>query len=1093
MDKFCKDCGAQLNPGAKFCRYCGVAIHLPQSMIHTQPQVIAYPLAPQIKERKTPQTKLLLTAIAVILVIALGVAILTGWFGTLFRDAAVSIDSFNGQPYGNRAVTISGKGFGYYDSENSRATIDGIDTPIIGWSDKEITLLVPHDIVAGKKEVRLVNPPIFNKKIVKHVFLEHTKKELARVTLSPEKDNIIEGEGFALIVPQGSVVQKQEITIFQYDTPSLDDSPYWTVAQEYEITGADGGHMFFERPVYFGVNAADAEEAAHSAFQIFDELAGVWVSAETLYSEEEARVYLATTHFSSFRRFVSDMRTGFGRLSQKTIDEAAKKIDFVADKLGEGKNKIVELTQNLYVNIKDATTEEFVGVSDINEYFIVYYRVSDAKNDTALHDKACLMAAAFSTAYKEYRDLFGEYGVPPVTKKALVTPKSDGAPVPLGSIDMSRYQLEDIHNPIKVYIDPRYNKVGAQAKSATTGNIIMPSEYPEDDMASTCAHELFHAVQYHQLGFKQLYMSTTGLKDIVDNRYTGNSTELYRFFANNAWFLEATAEYAGRFIGTGVGVGEPIHPSIEANKAYYVSNGSHDYGVSSFLDYILSTRQTGVDERGDAFKDMWNTVKANYSMASDINTAFDNYVRDKLSKSANMVYIDFWQEAFTRDFMPEVTVIAGGLFDTRAMPREKVSASMDIQENGAGIFRYSLTPAYLPKNDTALTRSFWLEASPASVQGNVYLLDGLEMSNRVSWEPIEGFVNSKVDGAKDVLIAYTAGESLGLVAVFQNTEDSVATVKATLSLTALKWDNQKDIEKKVGNSTLKSSDKLKFTPTLPKQKLGDPPFTALVTLNDNFDYQTEIDLVENGKSFEVGAPMKDLSPDKVTVNIKIFRDGELVHEYQSVDHKADAKVEITGPKTVNYELVESGKQTEHSFSATAFPSGDYDFEWNFGDGSPMKRTSGGSDSELFHSYEGTGEYTAKVTLYDKNGKALSSDSVKIVFEEKVTESSTAGSGMDYAGTYYYWYSSENYIGYNDVVIIEEIGDDAISATFMFEGEIGGSYSLTVKKGTPWDTVYTSDGEEYAKLSTENGNRVFVILGSMGNNSLTYMRIPKDQP
>ena len=816
MNKFCKNCGAQLNPGAKFCGSCGSEAHLPQNT--AQPYSPVSPSWRADKKRKTSPKKFLISAIAAILVIALGVTLLPGLLDSLFRGMAVRIDDIGGQPYANRAVTISGEGFGYYDSEKSLASIDGKDTPIIGWSEGEITLLVPEGISAGKKEIRLANPPIFNKKTVEHEFLGHTKTELAKVMLSPEKDNIIEGEGFVFIAPEGSMTQAQEIIIYKYQAPSLDDSPYWTVAEEYEITGPDGGHVFFEGPVYFGVDTTDAEEAVHSSFQIFDELSGLWVSAETWYSEDEARVYLATTHFSGFRRFVSDMRTGFGRLAQKTVDEAGKKFDYVTDKLGKAKDGVVELSQNLWVNVKDATTEEFMGVSDINEHFIVYYRVSDAKNDPSLHDKACLMAAAFSTAYTEYKDLFGEDGVPPVTKKSLLSGYPGGSPV-----------TADIPNPIRVYIDPRYNKTGAQAKSATTGNIIMPSEYPEDDLALTCAHELFHAVQYHQLGIKQLYMSTTGLKDLVDNRFTGNSTEVYRFFANNSWFMEATAEYAGRFIGTNVGLGSPIHPSIEANRAYYTSNGSHEYGMSSFLDYLLATRQPGVDERGAAFKEMWNTITGNYSMVSSINVEFDKYVQDKLNKSADMAYLDFWREAFTRDFMPEVTVIAGGLLDTRTMPREKVSASMDIKENGVGIFRYSLTPAYMWKDETALTRSFWFEVSPATVRGDVYRLDGLEMSDRVSFEPHEGTVNAADENLKDALVPYAAGESLGLVAVFKNTVSGDTTVKATLSSTALKWDNQKNIEKKVGNTTLRSSDKLKFTPTLPGQKSGEQPFTALVT------------------------------------------------------------------------------------------------------------------------------------------------------------------------------------------------------------------------------------------------------------------------
>lgn len=481
MSEFCKNCGAQLNFGAKFCGSCGTGTQEAEASPEKTVGSVPVDRVPKGTKSRLSPKKFLLSAVAAVLVLAFGVTLLPGLFDSLSRGTAVRIDDIGGQPYANRAVTVHGEGFGYYDSEKSRASIDGKDTPIIGWSENEITLLVPEGVSAGKKEIRLANPPLFNKKTVKHEFLEHTKTELAKVMLSPDKENIIEGEGFVFIAPEGSTMQAQEITIYKYQAPSLDDSHHWTVVEEYEITGPDGGHVFFDQPVYFGVDTTDAEEAVYSAFQIFDELSGLWVSAETWYSEDEARVYLATTHFSGFRRFVSDMRTGFGRLAQKTVDEASKKLDYVTDKLGKAKDGIVELSQNLWVNVKDATTEEFLGVSDINEHFIVYYRVSDAKNDPSLHDNACLMVAAFSTAYTEYKDLFGEDGVPPVTKKSLLSGYPGGNPA-----------TADIPDPIRVYIDPRYNKTGAQAKSATTGNIIMPSEYPEDDLASTCAHELLN-------------------------------------------------------------------------------------------------------------------------------------------------------------------------------------------------------------------------------------------------------------------------------------------------------------------------------------------------------------------------------------------------------------------------------------------------------------------------------------------------------------------------------------------------------------------------------------------------------------------------
>lgn len=76
MSKFCKSCGTQLNPDTKFCGSCGAAVQAPQSGTQPPPPVNTSTLVPPIKKRKAPPKKLLFSAVAVVLVIALGAAIL---------------------------------------------------------------------------------------------------------------------------------------------------------------------------------------------------------------------------------------------------------------------------------------------------------------------------------------------------------------------------------------------------------------------------------------------------------------------------------------------------------------------------------------------------------------------------------------------------------------------------------------------------------------------------------------------------------------------------------------------------------------------------------------------------------------------------------------------------------------------------------------------------------------------------------------------------------------------------------------------------------------------------------------------------------
>jgi len=665
------------------------------------------------------------------------------------------------------------------------------------------------------------------------------------------------------------------------------------------------------------------------------------------------------------------MYQGSKKMVGETVDAGKKGIDYVFKSGKAAKDFVVKLGEEAWVAIKDATVEDFVGVSDVDNNFIIYYRVADAKNDPSIPDTAREMAAAFSTAYNEYKALFGEKNVPPTKRTEYIS----AANMPTLKVIMP--------DPIKVYIDPRYNKTGAVAKSATTGNIIMPSQFSHGDTASTCAHELFHAVQYHQLGLKQLYMAN-GLKDI-DGSLTGGDPEVYRIFSDNKWFLEATAEYAGRFIGTDVGVGKPMHQSIDASRPYYALNGSHDYGVSSFLDYIITSRQTdeSTQTRTEGFKELWNTVTGNYSLTTDINAALDSFVRSKLSSPVQSLYEDFWRDAFTRSYMPDAKEIAGGLKDILNLSKAVNKASiMRIMENGVGVFRYSLTPASVPEDETALTRSFWLKASPANMIGVVYRLGGLEATDRIPGEPpYEGAVNFRDASIKDVLVSYSAGDSIGLVCVFKSSPAKNAELQVTISTTSLKWDNQKDIEKKVSNATLKNSDKLAFTPTLPEQKPGDPPFTAVVTLNNNEDYKTEIDRVENGKSFEVTAPMKELPPDKVSVNIKIFRDGKLVHEYQSGDLATEAMVYIKGAGTLVVELAKDELPYTHQFTAEAWPEGEYSFRWTFANGATQDDTAK-NESSVTADYNEFKTYKPYVMLYDLKGNKLAIAEVSLTLKEK---------------------------------------------------------------------------------------------------------------
>lgn len=1038
MGKFCSQCGAPLNIETKFCGGCGKAVGTTRETGGEHPGVISVN-----KVKKSPKK-----GVAVVLLLTL---LLGGGVYFLFRflsakEEPLALHRVSGQPYPGRALTLHGEDFGEVFRAETQVTIGGIFAPILRFEGGEVTVLVPETLSPGVHEV-VFEDPLAGKKVLEVEFIAQEKQVLLRGTLSPFEDNFLEGEGFRLIVPEGAVAEETTILLSRYEVPAREENPFIAVREEFEITLENGDHVFFQSPVFFGLDVVDEEEAMQSAYQIFDEFQGLWVRTEAIYVEEEGKVYFSTTHFSSFRRFVSVMYQGTKKMVGEQVEKEKEKIEYVYNQAKSVKNAVVKLTEETYVAVKDALVEEFVAVKDEHENFVVYYRVADAKVDPTIPSLAHEMAAAFSTAHEEYLELFGEEGVPKTTR---------------GKILSESGTEERVADPICVYIDPRYS--GAVAKTATTGNIIMPSTYREGDMAAVAAHELFHVVQYHQLGVKQLYMGTTGLKSLVDNTFTGNRTEVYRFFANNMWFFEATAEYAGRFIGTKVGYDAPIHPSIDASKPYYAYNGYHDYGVSSFLAYLFDTRQPEVADPALAFKEMWEKVTQNYSMASSINVSFDGYVHRVHKESAEAAYANFFREAFTRRYMPPVHQIAGGQVDVMTLKNRIQRNTVTIQNGGVAVLRYNMTPTYVLMGDSTVSQSFYVDTEPSTLPGDVYLLEGLDMEHRVMEEPHVGRVNDGSGKFPRLLVPYVKGETKGLVAVFHHLGAEVLEAKIQLSATDLVFDNEKKILEKVKNTTLSKEDLLSFTPTLPVLGPSETPFHGVVLLNNNEDYKTEIPKVEHGKRFQVAPPMKELLTENLLVNVKIYQGEVLVHEYQLGEEKLS--VRIQGGKDVAVDVTKEALPYGHQFEAVASMEGNFTFSWDFGNGR-VEEANEERTSRVASEYSAFGTYEAKVTLYDATGKEVAKDQVTLRVQEEA-EKVPSGKGME--GT---WVNYGIYYGGGDMETL------SIDVTLSIQG---GSFTMTRAGGgaDPW-----SGGGAVRAYTDASGNPAFKLEPNTGNSMDDY--------
>ena len=76
MSNFCKNCGAQLKPETKFCASCGTKTQEAETSSVKTVRTISEDIVPEVTKSRILPKKLLFSAVAVVLVIALGVAIL---------------------------------------------------------------------------------------------------------------------------------------------------------------------------------------------------------------------------------------------------------------------------------------------------------------------------------------------------------------------------------------------------------------------------------------------------------------------------------------------------------------------------------------------------------------------------------------------------------------------------------------------------------------------------------------------------------------------------------------------------------------------------------------------------------------------------------------------------------------------------------------------------------------------------------------------------------------------------------------------------------------------------------------------------------
>jgi hypothetical protein len=1018
-------------------------------------------------------------------------------------DKAV-IDGVYGQFFPGRAIEITGVHLGQFVTERSRVKIDDRQAAVVSWSEQSITVIVPVVVREGARKIVVDNPPAYNNLSTEAYFYHYRTSEIASAEIRSDEDTIIETDELSIIIPAGSLKQDEKIVVRKLSRPTggstvgsasggaADSDRFRETLGEYEIVNANGGHVLFDADILFGIaiDLQSDDELALHGLQYFNDVLGIWARAETIYDPNDGKLYAITSHFSYWQHFKDHMKKQIVKAADQAYDKISRTVsypfkirkkatDFVVDKL-------VELDIGTYIN--DKLRETFIGVS-AGDVVIVYYRESDAKKDANIPDLAQQAAAAFYHAYYEYAKAMGDDNVPSVYtyKKKGFSLKDywlGGIKSPAPYSDASAY--DRVANPIKVYIDPRYNLKGANY-SIVSGNTSIPSVYPDNDLETTCAHELFHVIQHHQLGKKMLYMAN-GLKDAAGS-FSADS-EVFSYLANNKWFFEATAEYASLFIGTGVGL-ELLHSGIEATQTYCAftgTNNGQEYAMAAFIDYIVTDRMLQTGSRPQAFRLMWDEVLAHYSMLDSINTSLSRYTQSYLGVGATELYGEFWQDVLLSSSMPMIPVAANlaktsavnGITDFTSLQKAQF---LTIKPEGCGIYRASVNDMTMKDimDETTLRCSIWFQPGSKELEGLAYRLNGLAAVDRYS-EPAEpvGAVNSGLSRLPEAFFTFKPGDSFAIAAFYQSYQSNPVINKMAIQSSAVSWENKTAIEKKLKNTTLSFADKLEFKAVLPPLAGGKGQYTATVTINGNEDFTYKGIKIESGKVFSVDPPLFEDSkvpPAKADVDMVIDLDGVTVHHYQSAPAKDD---ELVIDIAVADGKLEVGRSA--TFTVSGIPGNvsvsEYVWKAETNPKNLFKASQSTSSNELKLDFAKEAKLNLVVYIYgEKDGQEtlLASASRQFAIEKpKETDPSkpvlTSIEGKWTAYAMYFAYGSNDLLGPKTNNFTLSIG--------------GGSFTLTLTapSGDTW--VYVGYVSHYVNSF---GDQVYELKIDSGNPNLDYQQ------
>jgi hypothetical protein len=192
-------------------------------------------------------------------------------------------------------------------------------------------------------------------------------------------------------------------------------------------------------------------------------------------------------------------------------------------------------------------------------------------------------------------------------------------------------------------------------------------------------------------------------------------------------------------------------------------------------------------------------------------------------------------------------------------------------------------------------------------------------------------------------------------------------------------------------------------------------------------------------------------------------------------------VTITGARIINYELKGGATEQTHKFVAEATPSGNYNFEWDFGDGTPVLKIPGKNNKcQTEHRYKNLKpgqKFKPKVKLYDDKNNLLDEDVININIDSK-SEPVKPDNKPQQSNNYYIDFRIFVYTNYTDSY--QDNNQKWNSSQYeSFENNYHTTLGMPINKGNSFSAYFTR-GNGFEKISGNFDNKKL--------NRLNYERV-----